>query len=65
MIGKTRVSTELDAFKWAKPVHRLDAATSGLLILSKTLGVHQQMAKCLKNEKSKKLIMLLSWGVKF
>ena len=62
MIGKTRVSTELDAFKWAKPVHRLDAATSGLLIMSKTLAVHQQMAKMFEERKIEKTYHAIIMG---
>ncbi len=35
IIGKFE-STETDALQWPRPVHRLDAATSGLLIIAKT-----------------------------
>ena len=36
IIGKLKSTSESDALKWAKPVHRLDAPTSGLLIFAKT-----------------------------
>ncbi len=62
LIGKTRVSRELDAFKWAKPVHRLDSATSGLLILSKTLSAHQKIAKMFENRKIKKVYHAIIMG---
>jgi 23S rRNA pseudouridine1911/1915/1917 synthase len=62
LIGKTRVSRELDAFKWAKPVHRLDSATSGLLILSKTLSVHQKIAKMFEKRKIKKVYHAIIMG---
>ena len=62
LIGKTRVSRELDAFKWAKPVHRLDSATSGLLILSKTLSAHQKIAKMFENRKIEKVYHAIIMG---
>jgi len=34
--GNITLSTQEDALKWAKPVHRLDSPTSGLLIIAKT-----------------------------
>jgi len=36
LVGKFSKSTEVDALEWPKPVHRLDSATSGLLIVAKT-----------------------------
>ena len=36
LVDKFEKSTESDALDWPKPVHRLDAATSGLLIVAKT-----------------------------
>ncbi len=36
LIGNLRLSNQEDALRWVKPVHRLDAATSGLLIVAKT-----------------------------
>ncbi len=38
VIGVLKESTEPDKLAWPKPVHRLDAATSGLLIIAKTYG---------------------------
>tara|TARA_R110002072_G_scaffold302650_1_gene487080 strand:- start:10813 stop:11715 length:903 start_codon:yes stop_codon:yes gene_type:complete len=54
IVGKIRASTQVDALKWARPVHRLDAATSGLLILSKTATAHRILAKSFENKKVKK-----------
>jgi 23S rRNA pseudouridine1911/1915/1917 synthase len=36
--GKSQMSDQPDALPWPHPVHRLDAATSGLLLLAKTQG---------------------------
>lgn len=45
MVGAEQESSQVDALKWVKPVHRLDSATSGLLIMSKTATAHRDMAK--------------------
>jgi len=34
-------STQKDALPWPRPVHRLDAVTSGLLLIAKTYGSHR------------------------
>ncbi len=49
-----KVSTEKDALKWAKPVHRLDNQTSGLLIVSKTQLAHVNLGKQFENKQIKK-----------
>jgi RluA family pseudouridine synthase len=36
LIGNISLSSEEDALRWPKPVHRLDGPTSGLLIIAKT-----------------------------
>lgn len=40
-----KVSPLPDALKWAKPIHRLDSPTSGLLLVSKTKGAHMQIGQ--------------------
>ena len=49
MVDMIQSSTELDKNKHAKPVHRLDAATSGLVIMSKTASAHRGLAKLFEN----------------
>lgn len=44
LIDKLYRSKESDAYKWAKPVHRLDAATSGLLLFAKTRAAHRGLS---------------------
>ena len=45
MVGKISDSNQLDKNQHAKPVHRLDSATSGLVIMSKTASAHRSLAK--------------------
>jgi len=45
MVGQIETSTAQDRNRNAKPVHRLDAATSGLVIMSKTAAAHRRLAK--------------------
>ncbi len=54
MVGKVKLSSQADANKWAKPVHRLDLATSGLVILSKTAEAHRKLAKMFENRSIEK-----------
>jgi len=49
-----KVSTDKDALKWAKPVHRLDNQTSGLLIVSKTKLAHVNLGKQFENKQIRK-----------
>lgn len=49
LVGKLKISTEIDALKWSKPVHRLDAATSGLVLFAKTASTHTLLAKMFEN----------------
>lgn len=37
LISNIKISTEPDALKWSKPVHRLDYPTTGLLLIAKTI----------------------------
>ena len=54
MVGKIQLSAEVDGQKWAKPVHRLDHATSGLVLLSKTATAHRKLAKLFENREIEK-----------
>jgi RluA family pseudouridine synthase len=36
LVDQIKLSTQIDALKWARPVHRLDNPTSGLLLIAKT-----------------------------
>lgn len=39
-----------DALKWPRPVHRLDKATSGLLIIAKTRTAHMNLGQLFENK---------------
>jgi len=54
LVGEIELSKEKDANKWAKPVHRLDHATSGLVLLSKTATTHRRLAKMFENKQIEK-----------
>lgn len=47
-------SKENDALKWAKPVHRLDYATSGLLLIAKTKKARIELGNQFENREMKK-----------
>ncbi len=40
-----KISTEVDALKWPRPVHRLDKATSGLVLVANTRQAHMGLGK--------------------
>lgn len=54
LIGKVKLSTSKDAWKWVKPVHRLDAQTSGLVVCSKNNAIHTKLAKAFEERSIKK-----------
>jgi 23S rRNA pseudouridine1911/1915/1917 synthase len=41
LVDQLTPSNAEDAFKWGRPVHRLDSATSGLVIIAKTHAAHR------------------------
>jgi len=62
MVDQFILSSQKDALKWAKPVHRLDNATSGLVIMSKTATFHREMAKLFENRKVEKTYHAITTG---
>jgi 23S rRNA-/tRNA-specific pseudouridylate synthase len=44
-------TTSIDALKWPLPVHRLDKATSGLLIIAKTIKSRIELGRLFENKK--------------
>lgn len=62
LIGKIELSKEVDAWSWAKPVHRLDALTSGLVIFSKTARVHTMLSKLFEDRKIQKTYQAIVVG---
>ena len=43
-------STQIDQLRWPLPIHRLDSATSGLVIIAKTHSVRVELGKMLENK---------------
>ena len=56
------LSAQKDALKWAKPVHRLDNQTSGLLVVSKTKLAHINLGKQFENKTIKKRYVAIVIG---
>lgn len=54
LVDHIEISNQPDALKWAKAVHRLDAATRGLVILAKSMHAHRALAKLFEARKIKK-----------
>lgn len=47
-------STQQDALQWARPIHRLDAPTSGLLLVAKTMKALVSLSRQFEQQKIKK-----------
>ncbi|MDG1332999.1 MAG: RluA family pseudouridine synthase [Crocinitomicaceae bacterium] len=54
LIDQLTKSESEDALKWGRPVHRLDSATSGLVIVAKTLLAHREFGNLFSERKIKK-----------
>lgn len=54
LIDQLQPSKSEDTLKWGKPVHRLDSATSGLVIIAKTLEAHRKFGDLFSERRIKK-----------
>ena len=54
LIGNVKLSTEADALRWPKPVHRLDAPTSGLLLIAKTATALMRLGQLFEHKEIQK-----------
>jgi 23S rRNA pseudouridine1911/1915/1917 synthase len=54
LVSNFRISAEPDALKWARPVHRLDMPTSGLLLVAKTTSSLMLLGQQFEDKKVKK-----------
>ncbi|WP_109621120.1 RluA family pseudouridine synthase [Sediminitomix flava] len=52
--GNLKPSEAKDALKWPKPVHRLDAPTSGLLVIAKSVKARVELGKQFEQKTIKK-----------
>lgn len=55
-------SEEKDALDWPLPVHRLDSATSGLLLVAKTIGTRVALGQAFENKEVQKTYRALVMG---
>ncbi len=63
LIDQLSKSKAADALKWARPVHRLDGATSGLVILAKTLSAHHHFGDQFARRKIQKEYHAIVQGI--
>ncbi len=54
IVNQISLSTQSDALKWARPVHRLDHPTSGLLIIAKTATALMTLGRMFQNKTIRK-----------
>jgi len=54
LLANLKASSEPDSLKWPRPVHRLDFATSGLLIIAKTSTALVSLGKQFEERRIKK-----------
>lgn len=64
LVNQLTVSSQPDGYNWAKPVHRIDAATSGLVLFAKTHQANRLLAKQFEEHKiEKEYIAILSGSI--
>ncbi len=61
--GNLKKSKQIDALKYPKPVHRLDAPTSGLLLIAKTKNAHINLGRQFENKTIQKKYAAIVQGV--
>lgn len=49
LVGAFRDSGKKDVLQWARPVHRIDAATSGLVLFAKTFSAQIKLGRLFQN----------------
>lgn len=54
LVSNIKPSSEPDALKWSRPVHRIDRPTSGLLLVAKTASAIMNLGQQFENRKVKK-----------
>lgn len=62
LMDNVKLSTQEDALKWVKPVHRLDNPTSGLLIVAKTAKALVRLGQQFENKEVKKTYVAIVNG---
>lgn len=62
LADNVKLSTQEDALKWVKPVHRLDNPTSGLLIVAKTAKALVRLGQQFENKEIQKTYVAIVNG---
>lgn len=62
LMNNVRLSTQEDALRWVKPVHRLDNPTSGLLIVAKTAKALVRLGQQFENKEIQKTYVAIVNG---
>jgi 23S rRNA pseudouridine1911/1915/1917 synthase len=62
LLNNIKTSTQADAFHLPRSIHRLDALTSGLLIVAKTKSVRRELGEMLQNRKIDKTYRAIVMG---
>ncbi|MFT5859501.1 MAG: 23S rRNA pseudouridine1911/1915/1917 synthase [Flavobacteriaceae bacterium] len=62
LVDELTLSNQPDAYKWGKPVHRLDSATSGLVIVAKTAHAHGGFGKLFESREIRKTYVAIVQG---
>ena len=62
LIPNIRPSTEHNALKWPRPVHRLDRSTSGLLLVAKTAAALMNLGQQFENREIQKTYVAVLAG---
>lgn len=63
IVDLIKLSTQKDALKWARPVHRLDNQTSGLLVIAKTASAIINLSKQFEKREVKKTYRAIVMGM--
>ena len=62
LVDQTELSSEKDGYRWAKPAHRLDSPTRGLVIFAKNLKTHQELNELFVNKQIVKSYIAIVTG---
>lgn len=63
LVDQLKLSSKDDALSWGLPVHRLDAATSGLVLFAKTISTRRKLGEMLKGGTISKLYHAVVHGI--
>jgi RluA family pseudouridine synthase len=62
LVDQVNLSGRADALPWPRPVHRLDYATSGLLLVAKTASAQRRLGQAFENREVNKVYTAIVQG---